>query len=179
MQGTQEMKPAAEQTPQIDQCMGAKPQAEHEWLHKLVGTWEGEGEALMAPDQPPMKWKTTETVRSIGGMWVVAEGNGDMPGGGTATTIMTLGFDPQKGRFVGSFIGSMMANMWVYEGSLDAGKSVLTLDTEGPCGPASGNSKFKDIIEFKSDDLRTLTSVMQGPDGEWRQVVIATYRRKS
>jgi hypothetical protein len=46
--------------------MEAKPQKEHEWLHKLVGEWSFEGECGMGPDQPPMKSTGTETVRSAG-----------------------------------------------------------------------------------------------------------------
>ena len=45
---------------------------------------------------------------------------------------MTLGYDPVQKRFVGTFIGSMMTHMWIYNGTLDAAGKVLTLDTEGP-----------------------------------------------
>ena len=73
-------------------------------------------------------------------------------------------------------IGSMMTNMWVYEGS--ASRDVLTLDTEGPAmSPEAKTAKYQDIIKILSDDERTLTSRVLGPDGEWRQVMTATYRR--
>jgi len=32
----------------------------------------------------------------------------EMPDGGTGKTVMTLGYDPQNNRYVGTFIGSMM-----------------------------------------------------------------------
>src|SRR5688572_31098773 len=50
--------------------------------------------------------RRSSDLRSLGGLWTVGEGSGDMPGGGTAKTIMTLGYDPQKKRFVGTFIRS-------------------------------------------------------------------------
>ena len=102
--------------------MKAEPQKEHQWLHKLVGEWTSEGEASMGPGKPTEKFKSTERVRSLGGLWVLGESTGDMPGGGTATMLMTLGYDPQKKRFVGTWIGSMMTYLWVYDGSLDASR---------------------------------------------------------
>jgi hypothetical protein len=159
--------------------MHAEPQKEHHWLQKLVGEWTYENEAAMAPDKPKETFRGTEIVRSLGGLWTVGEGGGDMPGGGAAETIMTLGYDPQKKRFVGTFIASMMTHLWVYEGTLDASGNVLTLDTEGPnfAPGATGMTKYKDIITFLTDDHRTLTSKMLGPDGEWHEFMTAHYRR--
>jgi hypothetical protein len=159
--------------------MQAEPQPEHRWLEKLVGEWTYETEAAMGPDKPPEKFKGFEVVRSLGGVWVICEGRGDMPGGGTGLTIMTLGYDPAKKRFVGTFIGSMMTNLWVYDGGLDAAGKKLTLDAEGPSFAGDGKTAlYKDAIEFKSDDERVLTSHMLGDDGNWHGFMTATYRRK-
>lgn len=155
-----------------------EPQKEHEWLKRLVGEWTFEGEATMGPDKPPSIFKGVERVRSLGGLWFLCEGDGDMPGGGIAKTLMTLGYDPQKKRFVGTFIGSMMTNLWIYDGALDRSERVLTLDSEGPAMSGDGSTAmYKDSIEFKSDDHRVMTSQMQGPDGKWTQVMTMTFRR--
>ncbi len=63
-----------------------------------------EVDAPMEPGKPPAKFKGTESVRSLGGLWTQAEGRGEMPGGGTATMMMTLGYDPQRKRYVGTWI---------------------------------------------------------------------------
>ena len=128
----------------------------------------------MEPGKPPAKFTGTESVRSIGGLWVMCEGRGEMPGGGTATTIMALGYDPVKKRYVGTFLGSMMTHLWVYEGGLDAAGKALTLDTEGPNFAAGGRmTMYKDVIEFKSDDYRVLTSRTLGEDGKWQGFLTA------
>jgi hypothetical protein len=95
------------------------------------------------------------------------------------TTLMTLGYDPRKKRFVGTFVGSMMTNLWIYDGELDKDERVLTLDTDGPdfTNPEK-TVKFKDVIEFKSDDHRMTTSHALGEDGQWHQFMTADYRRK-
>jgi hypothetical protein len=143
-----------------------------------VGEWVYESECSMGPDQPEAKSRGTEVVRSLGGLWVVAEGEGEMPGGGTAKTIMTLGYDPRSDRYVGTFIASMMTHLWVYGGSLDADGRVLTLDTEGPDFTSTKMAKYKDIIEFVSDDHRVMTSQTLGDDGTWHRFMTAHYRRK-
>jgi hypothetical protein len=157
--------------------MHARPQREHGWLDKLIGEWAGETECSMGPDQPASKSRGTEVVRSLGGLWIVAEGEGEMPGGGTAKSVMTLGYDPQGRRYVGTFIASVMTHLWVYNGSLDAAERVLTLDTEGPDFSRREMAKYKDVIEFVDDDHRVLTSQALGDDGNWHQFMTAHYRR--
>lgn len=158
--------------------MKADPQKEHDWLQTLVGEWSYESACNMGPDAPEAKFGGTESVRSLGGIWTVAEGTGDMPGGGTATTMMTLGYDPRKKKYVGTWFGSMMTFFWVYEGSLDKTGKILTLETEGPDFSTEGKTtQYQDIIEFKTDDYRTLTSRMLGADGNWTEIMVAHYRR--
>lgn len=152
---------------------------EHQWLQQMVGEWTSEMESDMGPGQEDVKSVGRESARSIGGAWVVSEGTGEMPcGGDITTTIMTLGYDPLKKKFVGTFIGSMMTYHWVYEGELSADGKVLTLDTEGPDFTVEGRiARYQDIIEFKSEDHRVMTSRTQGPDGEWTHFMTAHYHR--
>jgi len=162
--------------------MKTEPQKEHLWLHKLLGEWTTE---MPAPGDSKEKCTGTESVRKLGDLWVLCEGRGEMPGGGIAHMLMTLGYDTQKKRYVGTWVGSMMTWMWIYEGSLDAAQRVLTLNSEGPQFTPEGNlvegklAKYRDVIEFKSDDHRVLTSHVLGEDGKWNQFMEAHYRRKA
>jgi Protein of unknown function (DUF1579) len=156
-------------------------QKEHQWLHKLIGEWIYESECRLGPDQTPSKTKGTEIVRSLGGLWIVAEGEGEMPDGETGKTIMSLGYDPQSDRYIGTFVCSMMSHLWLYNGSLDPAAKVLTLDTEGPsCSQDSTDllATYQDIITFVSDDHRILRSQILGSDGNWHQFMIGNYWRK-
>ena len=134
----------------------------------------------MGADRPAEKSTGTESVRSLGGLWILAEGQGEMPGCGEATTMMTLGYDSHKQRYVGTWIGSMMTHLWVYDGGkLDAAQKVLTLDSEGPAMTGEGKmAKYKDAIEFKSDDRRVMTSHVLGDDGQWHHFMTVNYWRK-
>jgi hypothetical protein len=154
------------------------PEKEHLWLQQFVGEWETEATATMEPGKPPMKCKGTESVRSVGGFWIVAENKGnfmDVP----VTGAMTLGYDPEKKKYVGTWICSMSNYLWKYEGMVDESGKVLTLETEGPCPMAPDKiSRFKDVMEFKSKNHRVLTSSMQEDDGKWVTFATINCRRK-
>ncbi len=159
--------------------MKAEPQAEHRWLERLVGEWTYDAECTMGPDQPPMKSTGSERVRSLGGLWFLCEGQGEMPGCGPCTTLMTLGYDPQGKRYLGTWVGSMMSHLWVYDGKMDAAGKVLSLHSEGPSMAGDGSTaNYKDVIEFVSDDHRVMTSHVLGSDKKWTQIMTAHYRRK-
>jgi hypothetical protein len=73
----------------------------------------------------------------------------------------------------------MMTYLWRYNGELDAGETVLTLVSDGPAMTGDERmAKYKDAIEFKSDDHRVLTSHMLGDDGQWHHFMSAHYWRK-
>lgn len=154
------------------------PAKEHQWLNQFVGQWESEVEITMAPGQPPLKTKGAENCRSIGGFWLISEGKSEM-GGALFEHLMTLGFDPAKQKYTGTWVDSMSSYQWKYEGTVDATGKVLTLDTEGPCPMKPGQLvKFKEVTEFKSPDHRTFTSSMQNDDGTWFTLVKGESRRK-
>lgn len=163
--------------------MKVEPNAQHRWLGRLVGEWVME--SMTTPESPggeDAAMLGTETVRSLDGIWVVGEGRMTLPDGGEATTLLTLGYDPARGCFVGSWIGSMMTHLWTYHGQLDEAGAVLTLDTEGPRftpdgAPAAGLARYQDIISFDDDGYRILRSRMLGDDGAWREFMRARYRR--
>lgn len=157
-----------------DQAMRVELRKEHEWLGQMVGEWMVEVEMPAKEGEAPGLYQGRETVRSLGGAWVVCEGVM-----GDDTSVMTLGFDPQRGRFVGTFVGSMMTNMWVYDGEADPSGASVVLATRGPSFGGPGMADYRDVVEIVSPDHRTLTSTYQGEDGEWHPVMTAHYRRVS
>jgi len=62
---------------------------EHQWLGQLVGEWSYEAECVVDPNQPPVKCRGTETARSLGDVWVVAEGAGSAPTGAPMSMMIT------------------------------------------------------------------------------------------
>lgn len=158
--------------------MLTQPQKEHQWLQQLVGNWTFETECSMGPDQPTQKFTGRQTVRPMGGFWILCEGEGDVPEGGCNAMLITLGYRTDKSRFVGTFIGDMGDHLWIYDGSLDVGQKILTLDAEGPKFDGSGMGQYQDIIEIIDPDHYTLSSQILGDDGKWTRFMTAHYHRK-
>lgn len=165
--------PARAETPATMSCPPpAQPQDQHRWLTRMTGAWSFEGEM---PDG--QKFAGTETVRDLGGLWIVGEGENALPEGGSMATLVTLGFDPAKDAFVGSFACSAFTHLWLYRGRLEEGGKRLVLDTEGPNMEDGAMTAYQDIVTMEDADHRSLTSRMREKDGGWREVVSMRYRR--
>ena len=155
-----------------------QPTKEHEWLKKFVGEWDVETELFMEPGKPAMKVKGLESARMIGGFWVVGETKGEMMGA-PFTGLMTFGYNPEKKKYVGTWVDSHTSTLWQYLGSVDPSGKILTMETEGYCPMEKQICQFKDTVEFKSNDHRVLTGTKLGKDGKWTTAMIVTARRKN
>lgn len=154
------------------------PSEQHAWLQQLVGEWTVTTEATMEPGAEPMKMESTEFVRSIGGLWTLGEGHMTI-GDQVMNSFLTLGYDPAKNAYVGTWIDTMQTTLWVYRGTLDASGKVLTLVAEGPAfGDSSRIVEYHDVITIKDPDHRTLTSSVQDADGKWVEFMKAEYKRR-
>ncbi len=154
------------------------PEKEHEWLGQLVGEWEYDSEVVVQPGSAPEKSKGGEIVRAVGGFWTVSETSGSI-NGAPFTGVMTLGYDPKKKKYAGTWVDSMSSNMLHYEGSVDDSRKTLTLETEGPSfNDPSKISKYKDVIEVKDKDHKVMTSSIQGDDGKWVTFMTIKFERK-
>lgn len=153
-----------------------KQQQEHIWLQQWAGEWVYESEVLMGPDKPPLHSSGTETVRTVGDFWILAEGRGTMPDGKPATMIITAGYDPDSNKFVATWLGSMMAKLWVYDCSREG--NTLHMDAEGPSMSGDGTiAMYRDSMEILDANNRIFTSQMRNPDGSWMQFLTMKYRR--
>jgi uncharacterized protein YndB with AHSA1/START domain len=158
--------------------MGGAPSPQHGWLHRMLGEWTMTSECSMGPDQPPMTGEGTERVTSLGGYWVVGEGEGTMPGGFPARWTITMGHDAATGRFRGTWVGSMMPHMFLYDGTLSEDGRTIALESEGPAFDGKGMARYVDSVTLVDDDHRIMTSEVVNPDGSRTRFMTAHFRRK-
>lgn len=155
-----------------------QPQKEHEWLHQFVGEWETESHAPAAAGQPAMTCKGTMRTRMLGGFWVVSESQVEAMGT-TVNAVLTVGYDPQAKKYVGTWVDSLTNHLWKYEGAVDETGKKLTLEATGPnCMAPGKEARFRDAYEFTSKDEIRVTSSAQGEDGQWITFMTGTARRK-
>ena len=156
--------------------MFAKPQSEHHWLDQLIGDWSIEHHCQM-PDGSKSKTHGKMTCRSLGGMWLISESEGVSPEGQAWSSIMTVGFDTVIERFVGTFVGSMMSNVWHYQGDLDESQRRLPLECEGPKFDGVGTCQYRDTIEIVAPNRWLFTSEFQNEEGQWTKFLDGIHTR--
>lgn len=138
----------------------AKPTAEHKHLLKEVGTWKAKVKTWMAgPDQEPTNSEGSETNVMVGDLWLVTQFKGEFAGTPFEGRGQ-YGYDPQKGKYIGTWIDSMDAQMMALEGTYDDKARTLTMHAtfEGPDGqPALA----RNVTEYKEDGSRVFTFSMK------------------
>ncbi len=158
--------------------MGTQPVPEHQWLQKLVGEWRVETQMTTGPGQPKHTSQGTESVKSLGGLWALAEGKTTMPDGTAMTYYSALGYDVSFKEYRGCWFASMSSHLWKYVGELSADGRVMTLSCVGPDMVKEGETaNYRDVIAILDADHRTLTSYGQEEDGEWHEFMKAHYTR--
>mgnify|MGYP003579903458 FL=1 len=135
-------------------------------LDQLTGEWRCEGQAV--PDRPEHRSVGTETVARRGA-WAVMESD---------DYRFQIAIDPQSGQATGDFIHWKHPTLWTYRGAVEE-DGCLHLRSRGPSFDVAGEeAEYDDVFEVASDDERRMISRMLGKDGQWRDFMITTYRRK-
>jgi hypothetical protein len=159
-----------------DDASPPKPGKHHEFLKQFEGTWDVKAAFWMEPGKPPVESKAVETAKlKCEGLWLVYSDKGEFLGKPFEGHGL-LGYDPQKGKFVGAWVDQTASSMDLAEGTCDEKGKVFTLVSESP-GADGKSIKTKRITAFKDQDTQTLT-VYQGPAGQEVIVAKLEYTRK-
>ena len=139
-----------------------EPTPEHESLLGVVGTWTVDCTYFMAPGEP-MKVQAKETIEALGRFWTVSLFESDfmgLPFAGRATT----GFDPKRGKWVGTWVDSMMPHMFVMEGERDAESGIVTMHCDGPAPMTGDMVPYRSTTENLADGRRRFEMFMTLPE---------------
>ena len=159
--------------------MRAEPTAEHKVVAADVGTWDCEMKIWMAgPDADPMVVKGTEVNEMFGPYWLISKFKADM-GGQNFEGRASLGYDPSKKKFVGTWFDTMNPFMSHMEGTYDKETKTMTMMTTG-VGPDGKPSKGKNVSVSKEDGTRVFTmfSAMPGDDKNFIKAMEIVYKKR-
>lgn len=152
------------------------PDAAHAWLEQFLGDWHGVSDAPGEDDE--VTWEFDESAEAVGKLWIVARSSSpesDPP----FASVLTLGYDPEKGEYVGTWIDSMLPRMWTYRGWLDAETDTLILQAEGPDMSDPGKTAiYQDRVRFIDPDHKRVSSFAQTADGKWQEFMSVNYVRQ-
>jgi hypothetical protein len=152
------------------------PAPEHAVLKQEAGSWDATVESFMAPGQPPVLSKGTETGTMLGDFWLVSDFKTDMMGQ-PFTGHGTLGYDPAKKKYVSTWIDSMTPTLALGESVYDAATRTFTGWLDG-LDYAGKPTKLKTVTTFKDPSTRVFTMSLKGPDGKDVTALRITYTRR-
>jgi hypothetical protein len=153
-----------------------KPGPEHQTLMASVGTWDAVVE-MMGKDGKPTKDKAVSEVTAIGGLWVIDDFKGSM-GGADFHGHGATGYDPAKGKYVGTWIDSLSTSVMFMEGTYDAAKKTLTMSGMGP-GMDGKPVMHRMVSTDKDANTRVFEMFAPGPDGKEMKIMTITYTRRA
>jgi hypothetical protein len=155
-----------------------QPTAEHKILAADEGTWDATIKSFMAgPDAEPSVSKGTEVNTILaGGLWMVSAFEGEFAGAKFEGRGQ-FGYDPVKGKYVGTWVDSMSPTISMLEGSYDAKTRTMTYAGEGIDPESKAKYMQKMVTTTKEDGSRVFTLYMKFDKDEVKFMEI-TYRKR-
>lgn len=153
-----------------------QPTAEHKRLEEHCGVWNVACTFYMDPSQPPMEAQGVETIEMFGQFWTTSVFEADMFGApfrGKAT----LGYDPQAGEYVSTWIDTMSPNFFCFRGNFDESGKVLAMTGEGYDCMSQQMTTYRTTEEHKDSGERVFEMFMKAPDGSEVKMFTHVYTR--
>lgn len=157
-------------------CEMPTPGPQHEHVMNGVGTWDVDCKHWMDPTQPPMESKATEEVEAVGGFWAVGKFQGEAMGH-PFTGVSTFGYDPTRGKYVTTWVDSMMPFLWTMEGEHDEESNTFRFEGEGPDFTGEATTTWRIEFEVVDCDEQIMRMSVATPGGFFTTME-NTYRRR-
>lgn len=156
---------------------------EHQRLAEDVGAWDAAAAIWSSPDGEAETTTATETVRMLGDLWQLSyfKGKfGEMEYSGHGQT----GYDPQRQKYVGTWVDSLNPHLMTTEGHVDQESGKLILIGTGVDAMTGQEIKTK-LVSWQTGPGQRLFEMYhpvagqegQGDDSWWKMMEIRYTRR--
>jgi hypothetical protein len=149
------------------------PGPEHAVLAKDVGTWDG-AVTIRMPGTPPQESRGVSVNRLVcGGLWLVMDFRNETTG---FEGHGIFGYDPQKKKYVGTWIDPMRTFLAPMDGTWDAASKTMTyvVHHSVPHGPM----QWREVTQTMDDATSLFRVFMAPPGAPEAEVMTVTYRRR-
>lgn len=154
-----------------------QPTAEHAWLLRGVGDWQGTLTTSL-PDVPSEPIPVTETVEAVGGFWTQSRFECEFMGAPFVGTGC-LGYDTQRKKFVGTWIDSSSSYLSVMEGERDPKTQELVMRWQAPDMMTGALAPHRYVSVERKDGSHETTFYMGAGDAEVKTMVISMKRKSA
>lgn len=147
---------------------------QHKHLLAGVGEWEGTLTSYYDPTAKPTPVPARETVTAVGEFWVLSQFHCDLPGmpyHGSGH----YGYDPEKKKFIGTWVDSTSSYFSLMEGEVDSKTKALVMRWKAPNETGKVVPHWSESVE--NGDARTMT-FYSGEGAGTKGMVIEMKRKK-
>lgn len=156
----------------------AAPNANHEKLAKMAGSWTTQTAFWAAPGAPPqVSVGTAELKMILGGRYLEQRQTGKLMGQPFEGLGYT-GYDNLKRKYVTTWMDNFGTSILVMTGSLDPSGKVLRSQGAMDEIMTGKPQKLKDAVTLVDDDHFKYELWMAGPDGKMAKTMEIAYARK-
>src|SRR5262245_32672369 len=124
-------------------------------MKRDVGAWNVVIRMFGDPSRAPTVSKGTESKFMLGDTWLISHFKGEIMGT-TFEGLRQTGFDPEKKKFVASWVDSTSRYPTHMEGTWDDNSQTMTLIGTGK-GPSGNEMKTKMVVTYSNDGSHTST----------------------
>jgi hypothetical protein len=152
-----------------------QPGPAHQVYQKDVGVWDADVVINPGPGAPPIPSKGVATNRmGCGGRWLICEFKNETTG---FEGHGIFGYDPAKGKYVGTWIDPMRTFLTIYEGTYDSATKTMTMWVETEITQGK-RIRWRETTETKDRDTQIWRQLMTLPGGNEFEAMTVTYSRR-
>ena len=165
-------------TPENEQNDLLKASPAHAELQRKAGDWTVRCTYFMGGEADPIEVDGVEHGQMLGELWCNSRFEADMLGSPLRGNG-SIGFDPVKEKYVGTWKDSATPFLYTFEGDFDADANVLEMSGVNFDPVRRCPATYRSRLEFTSADQHVLELSIDVPDGAPIRVLRYEYTRKA
>ena len=162
---------AAAVLPIVQDLKAPPPTAEHKKLLESAGNWEG-SVVFIAPDKTESTATAREKIEPIGPYWTQSRFESNFMGSPYLGTGV-MGYDPEKKKFIGTWVDNMSSHFALMEGKMEGDKLVMRWQA-----PDMTSGKLVPHRSETTHAADTVTTSFFTGDGADAKNMVITMKRK-